>query len=63
MTEPICCRTCNHLRIDEHEVDGKTAYQFTCTVLADDMTWCDINDFFCSEHSDRETVKRIREGI
>lgn len=65
MNNKVCCRTCKNLCINEHVVPehDKIAYSFSCMVAGTEMTWHDLEYFFCSLHSDQETIKQMREAV
>ena len=69
MNEPICCRTCGHLRILEyndgypdihechHEAFGNIEGVYLSIIDADPDT------HFCALHTDQEAIKRMREVV
>jgi hypothetical protein len=66
MNNKVCCLTCKNLCINEYVVpaeDDKMAYSFSCMVTEKQMTWGDLEDFFCSVHSNQEAIKLMREAV
>jgi len=65
MNNKVCCLTCKNLCINEHMVPehDKIAYSFSCMVAETEMTWGDLEDFFCSLHSDQGAIRLMREAI
>lgn len=65
MSNNISCGTCAWLRetTESEEREPEMDRTFFCMILADDMTSKDYQDFFCSEHSNREAIKLMREVI
>lgn len=62
MTKDFSCRTCKNLYTDELDTDGKAVISYYCELLPD-VDFYKPGRFFCADHTDREAVKRIREGI
>lgn len=66
MNNKVCCLTCKNLCVNEYVVpteNDKLAYSFSCIVAGTEMTWGDLENFFCSVHSDQDSIKLMREAV
>ena len=61
MTKDFSCRTCGNLCTQEWDNEGKAVIYYKCAIGNMDIGQPD--EFFCCYHTDRETVKKIREGL
>ena len=66
MNKDFSCRTCGWLRTIDRDRDGKAVLYYECDgmdgVYLDHQT-TPVDTHFCALHTDRETVKKIREGV
>ena len=60
MNKDFSCRTCGNLCTREWDNEGKAVIYYEC-----DPWWSIENPdtHFCADHTNRETVKKIREGL
>ena len=61
MSKDFRCRTCKHLATVGFDRDGKAVIGYECDAQNIDLDNPDSH--FCADHTDRETVKRIREAV
>ena len=60
MSKDFTCRTCGHLCTVEWDKIGEKTLLYCCDWNSEFVV---PDEYFCANHSDRETVKRIREGL